>query len=87
MRVWAETGSKLTNVFVIADKVVYTAVTVGCPTAYRLKYKEGGLAKMQPLPAIMPTLSSIGESAENRAYRIKTLLGKGLLKEPPKDTQ
>ena len=57
------------------DKVVYTAVTVGCPTAYRLKYKGGGLAKMQLLPSIMPSVGSFGTSTENKAFRIKSCLG------------
>lgn len=39
-----------------ADKVVFTAVTVGCPTAYSLKYKQGGLARMQ----VSSSLSSVG---------------------------
>ena len=29
------------------DKVMYTVVTVGCPTAYGMKYRQGGLARMQ----------------------------------------
>lgn len=61
------------------DKVVYTAVTVGCPTAYRLKYRGGGLAKMQLLPSIMPSSSSFSASAENKAFRIKSLLGESVL--------
>ena len=48
----------------------------GCPTAYRLKYRGGGLAKMQLLPSIMPSVGSFGTSAENKAFRIKSLLGK-----------
>ena len=58
-----------------ADKVVYTAVTVGCPTAYRFKYKGGGLAKMQLLPSIMPSVGSFSTTAENKAFRVKSLLG------------
>jgi len=54
---------------------VYTSVTVGCPTAYRLKYKGGGLVKMQLLPSIMPSVGNYGTSAENKAFRIKSLLG------------
>lgn len=30
-----------------AEKVLYTVVTVGCPTAYSLKFRQGGLARMQ----------------------------------------
>ena len=30
-----------------SDKVMYTVVTVGCPTAYGMKYRQGGLARMQ----------------------------------------
>jgi hypothetical protein len=48
---------------------------VGCPTAYRLKYKGGGLAKMQLLPSIMPSVGSFSTTAENKAFRIKSLLG------------
>ena len=60
---------------VCADKVVYTSVTVGCPTAYRLKYKGGGLVKMHLLPSIMPSVDSFGTSTENKAFRIKSALG------------
>lgn len=58
------------------DKVVYTAVTVGCPTAYRFKFKGGGLAKMQLLPSIMPSVGSFSATAENKAFRIKSLLAR-----------
>ena len=30
-----------------AEKVVYTCVTAGCPTAYSHKFKQGGLAKLR----------------------------------------
>lgn len=58
------------------DKVVYTTVTVGCPTAYRFKYKGGGLAKMTLLPSIMPSIGSFSTTAENKAFRIKALIAR-----------
>ena len=30
-----------------AEKVTYTCVTAGCPTAYSHKFKQGGLAKLR----------------------------------------
>ena len=67
------------SILVSADKVMYTAVTVGCPTAYRMKYRGGGLAKMQVLPTIMPSVGSFSTSAGNKGFRLKTLLGKIML--------
>lgn len=52
-------------------------MTVGCPTAYRFKYKGGGLAKMQLLPSIMPSVGSFSTTTENKAFRVKSLLGEG----------
>ena len=56
------------------DKVVYTAVTAGCPTAFRLKYKSGGLAKMQ-VNSPLANMGNYGPSPENKAFRANTLLG------------
>ena len=68
--------SLICNYIYCSDKVVYTTVTVGCPTAYRLKYKGGGLVRMQLLPSIMPSVGSYGTSVENKGFRLKSLLGK-----------
>lgn len=57
-----------------SDKVVYTAVTAGCPTAFRLKYKVGGLSKMQPCTPLA-NMGNFGPSPENKAFRAKILLG------------
>ena len=56
------------------DKVVYTAVTAGCPTAFRLKYKAGGLARMQ-VCSPLANMGNFSPSPENKAFRAKTLLG------------
>ena len=57
------------------DKVVYTAVTAGCPSAFRLKYKAGGLARMQ-VNSPLTNMGNFGPSPENKAFRANTLLGK-----------
>lgn len=60
---------------VLTDKVVYTAVTAGCPSAFRLKYKAGGLARMQ-VNSPLTNMGNFGPSPENKAFRANTLLGK-----------
>ncbi len=55
---------------------MYTCITVGCPSAYSLKYKHGGLARLQ---ASIPRLSiggSFTPSTENKPFRVKQLLSK-----------
>ena len=56
------------------ERVSYTCVTVGCPTAYSLKYRHGGLARIQ---ASIPRLAiggSFSPATENKTLRVKTLL-------------
>ena len=74
-----------------AERVVYTCVTAGCPTAYSHKFKQGGLAKLRstsPLANIgsvtsqrQPSLTghllprSSSPTIITKTQRGKTLLG------------
>ncbi|XP_064405086.1 inositol polyphosphate-4-phosphatase type I A-like [Halichondria panicea] len=49
------------------DKMVFSAVTVGCPTAYSLKFKAGGLAKLQNTHALV----GLGGSGDTKSTRAK----------------
>ena len=57
------------------DKVVYTAVTVGCPTAYSLKFKSGGLARMQNTSTLISG-GSLGTTTDSKASRARGILGR-----------
>lgn len=70
----SKVGRLLSSLLVFADKVVYTAVTAGCPTAFRFKYKSGGLAKMQ-VCSPLANMGNFSPSPENKAFRARTLLG------------
>ena len=75
-------GIIATPLFIIPlplERVMYTCITVGCPSAYSLKYKHGGLARLQ---ASIPRLSiggSFTPSTENKSFKVKQLLSKGHL--------
>ena len=54
--------------------LAYVVVTAGCPTAYGKKYRQGGLARMQPTSAV----SSAGiyrPSTDSKASRAQGVLG------------
>ena len=40
-----------------SERIVFTAVTVGAPTAYSLKFRQGGLARWQ---VTVPRLATLG---------------------------
>ncbi|XP_019863241.1 PREDICTED: type I inositol 3,4-bisphosphate 4-phosphatase-like [Amphimedon queenslandica] len=56
------------------DRTVYTCVTVGCPTAYSLKYRQGGLARMQSSVPLLASSTTFSPATENKSYRVKHLL-------------
>ncbi len=56
---------------ICADKMVFSAVTVGCPTAYSLKFKAGGLAKLQNTFALF----GLGGSGDTKSARAKGVAG------------
>ena len=53
----------------VTDKTVYSVVTVGCPTAYSLKFKAGGLAKLQNTSALV----SLGGAGDTKSARAKNV--------------
>lgn len=57
------------------DKVMYTAITCGCPSAFSHKYHKGGLAKLQVASPIA-NMGAFSPSAENKAFRAQSLLSR-----------
>ena len=47
---------------------------MGCPTAYSLKFRQGGLARIQSSIPRLGTGGSFSPATENKTYRVKHLL-------------
>jgi hypothetical protein len=56
------------------EQTVYSCVTVGCPTAYSLKYRQGGLVRMQHSIPLLSSSGSFSPTSDNKSHRIKSLL-------------
>ena len=56
------------------ERVLYTCVTVGCPTAYSLKFRQGGLARIQSTVPRLASGGSFSPATENKTYRVKHIL-------------
>ncbi|CAI8032215.1 Type II inositol 3,4-bisphosphate 4-phosphatase [Geodia barretti] len=56
------------------ERVVYTCVTAGCPTAYSHKFKQGGLAKLRSTTPLA-NIGSTNPSTVTKTQRGQALLG------------
>ena len=94
---WVWSPAHLT--FDPTERVVYTCVTAGCPTAYSHKFKQGGLAKLRattplanigsvtPASASSTVLCFSLHSSANPSTITKTQRGQTLLGMPHTHTQ